>query len=506
MLEIAFRPDRDARSPVYRQLTAYLRELIETGRIPAGEKLPASRDLALALGVSRNTINQSYQGLIDAGFASAHVGQGTFATGPALHSAAPSVPESAARRFAWGGMFAKRTRGVALPEALGAAMAGPVRFDFRPGRVDVNALPRTEFRRAASRALADLSQMANQPSTYGWSPLREAIAQSLVARGIACAPEDVIVTSGAQQALDLVARVLVDPGDNVAMEQPGYFGASLVFAANQAQVIGVGVDEQGLRTHELAQVLRARRVKLIYTTPAVQSPTGVVMSEARRRSLLALADRHHVPVIEDDYDSELRYGGPVVPALKTQDTAGQIIYIGTFSKALFPGLRVGYAVAAPPVIGRIALSRAAADFGTDVVSQAILTELLTSGAVERHVRRVRKLFAERRAAMLEALERELPEGSSFAEPAGGNAIWIRLAEEIDPDAFHAAARENGLAYVSGDAFYVDGRGRDRLLLSFASLLPEQIRAGVAEFGAIARWHARRGRTRNARSLARAGGF
>src|SRR5262249_24447809 len=159
---------------------------------------------------------------------------------------------------------------------------------------------------------------------------------------VACEPEDVLVVTGAQQAIDLVARVLVDPGDTVALEQPGYFGASLAAAANGADVVGIGVGGEGMRTGDLARLLAVRAVKLVVVTPATQCPTGVALSAARRRHLLELADRHQTPILEDDYDAELRYAGPAQPALRSLDESGQVIYAGTFSKVLFPSIRVGY--------------------------------------------------------------------------------------------------------------------------------------------------------------------
>ncbi len=217
----------------------------------------------------------------------------------------------------------------------------------------LDALPAADVRRAFTQALgADLGDIAGLQGPYGLTALRREVARYLVARGIACDTNDVAIVNGAQQAIDLATRVLLDPGDSVVLEQPGYFGARVAFTACQANVINVDVDDEGLVTDDLARVLRARRVKLIYTTPAAQSPTGAVMSDARRRALLALADEHQVPILEDDYDSELRYEGPPIAALKTLDRAGQVIYVGTFSKVLFPGLRVGYVVAAPPLLER----------------------------------------------------------------------------------------------------------------------------------------------------------
>lgn len=493
MLEIAFQPDRSRREPVYRQLEAYLRELIESRRLGAGERLPASRELAASLGLSRNTVNQAYQALVDDGLLSSHVGQGTFVTrrhGPALRPASVRP----ARGFAWAGLLARRTSGVGLPAAMraGGRMPNPP-FDFRPGQVDLGTLPETDLRRAFSKGIDQVATLATYRDPRGWPPLRDQIARALVARGIRCGADDVAIVNGAQQALDLAGRVLIDPGDTVAMEQPGYFGAALAFAASEAHVVGVGVDEEGLRTDELARILRARRVKLVYTTPAVQSPTGVVMSDARRSALLTLADEYQVPVLEDDYDSELRYGTPPTPALKTQDAAGQVIYTGTFSKALFAGVRMGYVVAAQPYLLQMVTSRMAADFQTDLVAQAALAELLASGGLERHVRRVRRIYAARRSALLEALRSHMPEGTRWTEPAGGNAVWISLPSGVDGAALHAAALEQGIEYARGDLFSLDGATLDHALLSFAQMGRPKIAEGIGRLADLVRSERKRSR-------------
>jgi 2-aminoadipate transaminase len=353
-----------------------------------------------------------------------------------------------------------------------------------------------DVRRAFARAIArSLPALAGHLDPLGWLPLRREIVRHLVARGIECQPADVAVVNGAQQAVDAAAHALLDPGDTVVMEQPGYFGAALAFTACQSNLVGVGVDEQGLRTAELARVLQARRVKLLYTTPASQCPTGAVMGETRRRELLALADEHQVPILEDDYDSELRFQGAPVPALKTLDRAGQVIHAGTFSKVLFPTLRVGYVVAARPLLEKMVLARVSADFATGAVPQAALAALLRSGMLARHVRRMRRLYAERQRAMLDALARHMPAGTKWSAPPGGHMLWLRLPA-VDPDrVFHDAAAE-GIAYTRGEVFHFDGRGTEYLALSFANLTPLRIADGVALLAAVVRRQVAPGRGRS----------
>jgi DNA-binding transcriptional MocR family regulator len=486
MLELAFRSDPHDPAPVYRQLAGFLRAGIESGHIGALQKLPASRDLAESLGLGRNTVTRAYELIVDSGHAVAHVGQGTFVTrrtGHRVDGAAPALP----RGFAWEGLFSLASRSVTLPPALLSSARARPRFDFRPGQVDRASLPVGALQRAFSTAISrQLRVLAEPAHPFGWPPLRAAIAASLCSRGIACSAEDVLVVAGAQHGLDLLARVLLDPGDTVVMEQPGYFGAALAFQSRQANLVGVGVDEEGLRTGELARLLRARRAKLVFTTPAVQSPTGVVLSESRRRELLSIADEHQLPIIEDDYDGELRLGGPAVPALKTLDRAGQVIYLGTFSKALLPGLRLGYLVADRALLARIAVARVADSLQSPVVTEAAMTELLASGALERHVRRVRRRHLERRDALLAALGQELPRSVHVTKPAGGTSVWLTLPGVFDGEALEQEARACGVGYLRGDAFFTDGRGRESLLLSFANVFPDEIRAGAERLGKAVR--------------------
>jgi GntR family transcriptional regulator/MocR family aminotransferase len=508
MLELAFRPDRRRGAPLYRQLADHLRELVEAGRLRPGQKLPATRELAVSLGVSRTTANLAYESLVDAGLARAHVGQGTFVAEPpwgALPSrgqaASPPLAGGAAPPgrpcdvtppgFAWEGLFATQAQGLRLPARLREApvQTSAIRFDFRAGRVDPTALPGAELRRAFARVASEpLAELANRLEPYGWRPLRREVARALVARGIRCEAEEVLVLGGAQQALDLVARVLVDPGDAVVVEQPGYLGARLVFEGASAHLVPCPVDEEGLRTDQLARVLRSRRVKLVYATPAVQAPTGVRMSDARRRALLELAEEHQTPIVEDDYDSELRLGGPAIPALKTEDDAGRVIYVGTFSKAVFPGLRLGYVVAARPLLARLAEAHYVAGFGTGLLGQAVLAELLASGGLERHVRRVRKRYGERLEAMLDAFDASMPEGSERRRPVGGNAIWATLPPGADAAGVHAAARAAGIVYAPGPVYFLDDGGAQHLQLGFASLEPPVIAEGIAQLGEILRRH------------------
>jgi GntR family transcriptional regulator/MocR family aminotransferase len=491
MLDLPFRPDPHSDAPVYRQLAEHLVGLIDAGRLRPGERLPASRELAAALGLSRNTVSRALESLAAAGLLDAHVGRGTFVQprAPRLRDVAqgrPGAGAAPARSFAWPALLSARVRSLRPPtDVVRSLTLDALRFDFRPGRTDTAALPIPELQGAWQRALGRLREHANQVEPLGHAPLRAAVARALGARGIACGPDEVLVTDGAQQAFDLIARALVEPGDAVAVEQPGWFGAALAFRAAGADLLGVAVDEEGLRVADLERLLRVRRPKLVVTTPAVQMPTGVALSDARRAALLALADREQIPVVEDDFDGELRLAGPARPALKTLDRGDQVLYVGTFSKALFPGLRLGYLVAARSLLARLATLRFASSMQAPLVEQMAVAELLESGVLERHVRRARRRLAERLRALLDALAPALPE-ARVREPAGGTCVWVEMPAGVDVAALAAACAGRGIAFASGDSCRLDGEGPPALLLSFATLDPDAIRAGVRELAAEVR--------------------
>ena len=499
MLDVSFRADRDSEAPVYRQLADHLLALIDAGRLRPGERVPPSRDLAAALGLSRNTVSRALDDLAAAGLVDAHVGRGTFVAPRAARlrgAARGSAPVHVATPFAWQALLSARARALRAPRDPVQGIEARVRFDFRAGHVDAGALPIADVQRAWQRALGRLPECANDFDPMGHLPLRAAVARALGARGIACRAGDVLVTAGAQQALDLVARALVDSGDAVAIEQPGWFGAALAFRACGADLLGIAVDEEGLRVGELERVLRTRRPKLVYATPAVQLPTGVALSDARREALLALADREQIPIVEDDFDAELRLAAPNRPALKTRDRSDQVIYVGTFSKALYPGLRLGYVVAARSLLARLALLRAVATMQAPLVEQMAVAHLLESGALERHVRRTRRRNAERLAALVEAVAVELPE-ARLRPPAGGTCAWLELPAGVDAAALAEDAARQGVSCTPGTLFFADGDGPPALVLSFTALAPSAIREGVAVLAGVVR--ARRAARRTKRS-------
>lgn len=497
MREFAFQPDRSSPEPLYRQLALYFEDLIDTHRLVPGERLPPTRELAGALGLGRNTVSLTYETLEAAGRVTSHVGRGTFVaagagggTSPAAAGHQTSQEElqpssgSPGRTFAWSGLFARRTHGlVRLPPADQTLPEFP--YNFRGGQIDPASLPHFEIQKAYVKALQKhLRPLSNHFDPLGYRPLRKEIARALVARGIRCTAGDILITNGAQQGLDLVARALVDPGDAVVVERPGYFGAILAFQNTQAHLLGAPVDDEGLRVDELLRLARTRRIKLIYSTPAVQMPTGVTLSESRRRALLELADREQIPVVEDDYDGEFRVDGPIIPALKTADKAGQVIYVGTLTKTLYPGLRLGYVVAARPLLDMLARIRFTANFQPSLIDQVAVAEFMISGEFGRHVRRLRKRYTKKCDALISALEATMPASVSWKRPVAGATVWLEIPRGIELSALRRRAEARGVTFYGGDMFGFDEGEPHGAGLMFSALSLNQIREGAERLAGV----------------------
>lgn len=411
-------------------LHSQLRAAILDGRLKPGLRLPATRELAEALDVSRNTVVAAYDLLLGEGYIEARRGAGNFVADLAMRrgelrtrvdTAAPDSRLAAYwRRFA------------SLPVPMSAEDSV---YDFRLGIPDSRCFPYGIWRRLSARALRNLSKAAPlYDLAQGRLPLRRAIAQHIsFARAVSCEAEDVIVTSGAQQAFDLLARVLVTPGHTVvAVEDPGYPPLRAVFLAAGARVAGVPVDEEGLIVEQLP-----RDANVIYVTPSHQFPLGVVMSPRRRVALLEFARARGALVIEDDYDSEFRYSNRPLDALQTLDRDDTVCYVGTFSKCLFPTLRLGYAVVPPWLRSAFANAKHQADWHGDVLAQDTLAAFIAEGHLVRHVRHMRKVYAERRDALLAALQRH---GKGRLQVCASDA-GLHLAAKLDVSADSAALLE-----------------------------------------------------------------
>lgn len=423
------------------QIVHHIREAIQAGRLEAGARMPPSRLLGTQLGVARKTVTTAYERLVAEGWLHARVGDGTYvAQGlarPGVRIAAAPVLPPAVQRW------------LAVPTPF-LAPAGGARYAFQPGQADTTRFPHEAWSRCVRAALAAERTRAPGPAdAAGEMPLRQAIARHIAfTRGVQSAPTDILVTSGAQQGIDLLARLLLGPGAVVAMEDPGYPMARALFQGLGARVVPVPVDAEGLVVAALPN-----DAMLVYVTPSHQSPLGVPMSLARRQALLDWAARRHAVILEDDYDSEFRYGGQALDALQTLDRHGRVVYVGTFSKTLAANLRGGYVVVPPWLMPAARKVKHLMDWYTPTLLQQALARFLSEGHLLRHIRRSHARHAQRRARLLARLQGDL---SPWLEPlpaVAGFHLAARLRVPVDTEALVSMARLADLELATLDPCY-----------------------------------------------------
>jgi DNA-binding transcriptional MocR family regulator len=473
--------DRERPVPLARQIQAHFERLIAEGLLAPGVKLPATRELAHSLRVNRATVALAYEELVAAGLARAHVGQGTFVAGPA-----PMLPPAAAAPPApidWTALLSRSARVAAADEerrrALGTTNGGgDTAISFAGGMPDSTLFPTEAFRRVLNGVVRDEGAALLQYSPVGgYGPLRRYLSGYLLRFGVEARAEEILVVNGSQQGFDLIARTLVDPGDLVAIEQPTYTGAMQSFRSFGARLLPVDWDGGGPRPDVFERLCERQAPKLLYCQPSAHNPTGLTIAPEVGRRLLAAATRHQVPIVEDGFDGSLCYGRPGTP-LKAADRAGVVIYIGTFSKILFPGLRLGWLVAPPAVVERLHAAKQLADLHTSALLQAAVHRFCERRLLERHVARIAAEYARRRSVLLAALRRRMPEGVSWTEPHGGFSLLLTLPPGLSAMALLPAALERGVAFTPGPAFFLDGAGDRTLRLAFSSVAAARIDEGV----------------------------
>ncbi|MBB6097201.1 GntR family transcriptional regulator/MocR family aminotransferase [Deinobacterium chartae] len=469
-------PDPSRREPLGRQIYRALCDMILSGHLSPGTRLPSTRQLAREWGVSRNTVVNAFEQLTAEGYLEGRVGDGSYVSRElpeGLMGAELRVrQDQGERRLSRRGAALAATP-VSLPKPVGSL------FSFRPGLPALDAFPFDVWARLeARRWRRPPRELLGYGDPLGWRPLREALRTYLhAARGVRCEPEQIVITAGSQQGLDLVARVLLDPGDPVWVEDPGYLGARAALLAAGARPVPVPVDAQGLRVSDGAA--RCPDARLAMVTPSHQFPLGATLSVARRLELLEWARHAGAWILEDDYDSEYRYRGRAVAALQGLDSGGRVLYLGTFSKVLLPGLRLGYLVVPPDLVEAFERARALQDRHPPGVVQAVTADFLNEGHFERHLRRTRELYAERQAALLAACQRHLPDRLRISATDAGMHLVGYLEDDLA--ATERAARA-GVAVTPLSAYSLETAGSG-LLLGYTALTPEQIEAGVRRLAA-----------------------
>ena len=476
--------DRDNSTALPRQIQAHLERLIHERLLTPGTKLPATRELARQLGVNRGTVSLAYEELVAAGWARAHVGQGTFvaerAVSAGVRVASPAAPPVALN---WSGLFSRNAQILGADDERSRAVtpipsSGTV-VSFAGGMPDSGLFPTDAFRRVLNQVIREegASLLQYYPAG-GYPPLRQYLSTYLLRFGLEARPEEILIVNGSQQGFDLIARTLIDPGDFVAIEQPTYPRAMQVFRSFGAQLLSVPWDGAGPRAEVFERLLERHTPKLFYCQPSAHNPTGLVVAPETGRRLLEAAARHQVPIVEDGFDGSLYYGdGPSLP-LKAVDRGGVVIYIGTFSKILFPGLRLGWLVGPRPVLERLQAAKQLADLHTSALIQAAVHRFCERKLLDRHATRVATEYARRRSLLLAALRRRMPSEVTWTEPRGGFSLLLTLPPDMDAGALLPQAVERGVAFTPGAPFFVDGGGERTLRLSFSSVAAGRIDEGV----------------------------
>lgn len=470
--------DRKSSISLYLQIRNCIRGMILDGTLKAGDPLPPERKLAQALGVNRSTVQNAYRELEADGFVDSHVGRGT--TVALSHPGAEGeahIPVG----IPWKQYISEsmsRSKQTLVRDLLEIANRKDI-ISFAagvavPGMDSLDALRRIQRQVIKEKGHAVLQHTP----TEGLYSLRESISFLMKERNAPVSPEEIIVLSGSQQGIDLLARMFIDPGDTVIVEEPTFFCAVQIFRSLGARVLGVPIDRDGMRVDILEKLLERHKPKFIYTMPLFQNPSGTVLSMERRRQLLRLAYQYQLPIIEDDAYGELRYEGEALPPLKGMDAYGYVIYLSTFSKILFPGFRIGWMAAPSPVVQQAMMLKQMADLHSSSLAQWVMDCFLREGFIGPHLERINAENRYRRDVMLEALEKWALPGITWGRPQGGLYVWCELPEQIKSSELMTRATENGVAFVPGSVFYPEGDDGNHIRLNFTFPTPDRIGEGI----------------------------
>jgi GntR family transcriptional regulator/MocR family aminotransferase len=473
--------DRENATPLYQQIQNFVRDQVLAGQLEPGTRLPATRKLAQDLGISRITVQNAYADLESEGLIGSRVGSGSYVLPPM--PALASSPEDAAISWPLWQQDLADAAGRTSEIEPGPAPGRPRPADMISftGVGDPHQFPVKDFLKALRTVVKRDGVGALEYGAFGagYAPLRQTIAHVLASQGVRADPRDVLITSGSQQALALVCQILLKPGDAIIIEEPTYNLALDLFRSLGLKIVGVPVDARGMQVERLEPLLQLHHPRLLYTIPNFQNPSGVCLSGARRREMTRLAERYNLPILEDDFVGDLRYDGRALPAVKALDQGGRVIYIGTFSKMLMPGLRVGYLVAEGPVLKRLVEAKQVTDLATSTLIQRTLHEYVTVGRYQIHLRRSIRLYRKRRDALIAAVKRYLPSAVELIPPQGGLFAWLRLPEGLSSLDLLPLALQAGVEFAPGSRFFPEPEGGERhFRLNFATLPPEKIDQGV----------------------------
>ncbi len=478
-MSLAVSINRDASLPIYQQIAEQIKTYISNGRLPPGSRLPTVRQMAKNVGVTRLTVQNAYGELQADGWVESTVGRGTYVSqGIQPHTSLSSVGQY----LTADGVLSDMMNINQMVGVRSLALAHP----------DENFFPTDEFWQHMMRLQPEAARLMGYGSIQGDAQLRVAITNLLSEKGIDALPEQIVITSGAMQAITLLARALAKPGDTAIVEQPTFLGTLNILEVHHLHPLGVSVDEDGLDLDELEQLVRRHRPRFLYTIATFHNPTGYYLSAERRRRLVQLARVYDFYIIEDGIYSNLAYDEAPPPPLATFDDHGRVIYLSSFSKELMPGLRAGYIVASDPALRKQLLRiRRGTDLCDPIFTQRALAHFVNDGGLKRHLKRVIPLYRERRDTLIDSLRKFMPEEVEWTYPSGGFCSWVSLPSYFAPGEFYRTALRHGLAFTPGDAYEMRSGTTEYLRLCFGNQNTAAIRAGVELLSQLIKQQAQR---------------
>lgn len=463
--------NRKSETPLFRQIAEGLKKTIQVGSLKAGHRLPSARELSRELGVNRLTVEGAFDLLERQGLLERRQGSGTYLLPDIDLHQAPAAPS---RDWPlW------QTQIAAAAEFAVPKVPEP-RIHFASGMGDARLIPARDFLRCFQGVLREEGEKAlGYEDPQGHPGLRQSIAELLCSQGLPARADNILITTGSQQAISLCAQALLRPGDTILVEEASYDSALALFRQLGLELLPLPMDAGGLCVEALEPLLQKHRPGLLYCMPNFHNPTGCVLSAPRRRLLVELAERYNFPILEDDYVGELRYEGLSLPSLKSLDQRGNVLYTSTFSKMLMPGLRLGYLLAEGPALRHLCLWKQRLEVSSASVLQRALHAYVSVGRYRSHVRRARKVYRERRDALVAALQKHSHKGLSFTQTKGGLFLWLKLPKHMTSQNLETLAATKGLSLAPGSRFFCNpAQGKHFVRLNFAALEIPQIEKGV----------------------------
>lgn len=482
--------------PMYARIANKLKDAIETGELSDNTQLPTNRELAAQLRVDRSTVSRAYLELSQAGLIDSHVGRGTFVKPAAQRRS--KVYSGSDNAMSWVERFSRSSQSTfdLLSRQPVASSPETDTISFAGGVPTAEFYPQDQFQRIVGELLksSDAAEMFGYSPAEGHPMLREQVRAHLRNNGVTVTESELLIVSGSQQGIDLVTNVFVDPGDFVLLEDPSYFWAICNFRSRQARCIPLALDEEGLRVDQLENFLNRQKAKLLYVMPSFQNPTGATMSLSRRLKLLELAKQHQLPILEDNFVGDLGYDQAHIPALRSLPGGSElVIHQGTFSKALCPGLRLGWLVAPPEVISRLLIAKRTSDLSTNSIAQVVLAKYLEEGLYKQHLEHVRDAYTRRRDTMLGALRQYFQSGAgqdgfhlTWSQPHGGLFIWAKLPDGLSARELLIYAERQGVTFSPGELFFVNGDRQEYFRLCFIQTDEREILKGIERLSKAAR--------------------